>query len=75
MSKDPATGWAQTDVDAVFQTKWAGLYRGDTIYHVATPAFYPFGGKWYLYTEACTPPCNGNGSESPSQRLGDTAAS
>ncbi len=60
VSKDPATGWAQTDGDAVLQTKWAGLYRDDTIYHVATPAFYQIGGKWYLYTQACPLPANGN---------------
>jgi len=60
VSKDPASGWAQTDVDAVLQTKWAGLYRDETIYHVATPAFYQIGGKWYLYTQACPLPANGN---------------
>jgi hypothetical protein len=60
VSKDPATGWTQTDVDAVLQTRWAGLYRADTIYHVATPAFYQFGGKWYLYAQACPLPVNRN---------------
>ncbi len=60
VSKDPAAGWAQADVDAVLQTKWAGLYRDDTIYHVATPAFYQIEGKWYLYTQACPLPGNGN---------------
>lgn len=60
VSKHPATGWKQTDVDAVLQTKWEGLYRDDTIYHVATPAFYEIGGKWYLYTQACPLPANSN---------------
>jgi hypothetical protein len=60
VSKDPATGWTQTDVDAVLQTKWQGLYRDDTIYHVATPAFYQIGGKWYLYAQACPLPANRN---------------
>ena len=60
VSHRPDTGWVQTDVDAVLQTKWTGLYRDDTIYHVATPAFYEFGGKWYLYTQACPLPGNGN---------------
>ena len=60
VSKDPAIGWTQTDVDAVLQTKWAGLYRDDTIYHVATPAFYQIGGKWYLYAQACPLPANRN---------------
>lgn len=60
VSKHPDRGWEQTDVDAVLQTKWEGLYRDDTIYHVATPAFYQIGGKWYLYTQACPLPGNGN---------------
>jgi len=60
VSKHPATGWVQTDVDAVLQTKWAGMYRDDTIYHVATPAFYQIEGNWYLYTQACPLPANGN---------------
>jgi hypothetical protein len=45
VSKDPATGWVQLDVGAVLQTKWTGLYRDDTIYHVATPAFHQIGGQ------------------------------
>jgi hypothetical protein len=60
VSKHPARGWVQTDVDAVLQTKWEGLYRDDTIYHVATPAMYPIEGKWYLYAQACPLPANGN---------------
>ena len=60
VSKDPTTGWVQTDVDAVLQTKWEGLYRDDTIYHVATPAFYQISGKWFLYSQACPLPGNGN---------------
>jgi len=60
VSRHPATGWEQMDVDIVLQTKWEGLYRDDTIYHVATPAFYRIGGRWYLYTQACPLPDNGN---------------
>lgn len=60
VSKHPATGWEQTDVDALLQTKWEGLYRDDTIYHVATPALYQIAGRWYLYTQACPLPGNGN---------------
>ena len=60
VSKNPGAGWAQTDVDALLQTKWAGLYRDDTIYHVATPAFYQIAGQWFLYTQACPLPGNGN---------------
>jgi hypothetical protein len=60
VSKDPATGWVQLDVDTVLQTKWGDLYRDDTVYHVATPAFYQIGGKWYLYTQACPLPANAN---------------
>ena len=60
VSQHPATGWTQFDVDAVLQTKWEGLYRDDTIYHVATPASYQIAGKWYLYAQACPRPANGN---------------
>jgi hypothetical protein len=35
-------------------------YRDETIYHVATPGFYQIGDKWYLYTQACPLPGNGN---------------
>jgi len=44
----------------LLQTKWAGLYRDDTIYHVATPARYQIAGTWYLYAQACPLPANGN---------------
>lgn len=60
VSKHPATGWMQTDVDTLLQTKWAGLYSDETIYHVATPAMYHIEGKWYLYAQACPLPRNGN---------------
>ena len=60
VSQHPAKGWEQIDVDAVLQTKWDGLYRDETIYHVATPAFYQIGGRWYLYAQACPLPGNGN---------------
>ena len=60
VSRHPAEGWAQVDVDALLQTKWEGLYRDETIYHVATPALYEIAGKWYLYAQACPLPANGN---------------
>ena len=60
VNQRPAAGWAQIDVDALLQTKWEGLYRDGTIYHVATPALYQVGGKWYLYAQACPLPGNGN---------------
>lgn len=53
-------GWQQLDVDTVLQTKWEGLYSDDTIFHVATPAFYRIEGKWYLYTQACPLPGSRN---------------
>ncbi len=60
VSKHPGTGWAQIDVDALLQTKWEGLYRNETTYHVATPAMYQIDGRWYLYAQACPLPGNGN---------------
>jgi hypothetical protein len=60
VSPRPDSGWAQLDPDTVLQTKWKGIYRDDALFHVATPAFYQFGGKWYLYTQACPRPGNGN---------------
>jgi hypothetical protein len=60
VSRNFDSGWAQLDVDALLQTKWEGLYRDDTIYHVATPARYQIAGKWYLYAQACPLPANGN---------------
>ncbi len=60
VSRHPATGWTQVDVDTLLQTKWQGLYRDDIIYHVATPARYQIAGKWYLYAQACPRPGNGN---------------
>ena len=60
VSQRPSSGWAQLDVDALLQTKWAGLYRDATMYHVATPALYQIAGKWFLYAQACPLPDNGN---------------
>ncbi|HZZ42955.1 MAG TPA: hypothetical protein VFE58_08455 [Tepidisphaeraceae bacterium] len=59
ISDRPDQGWTQLDVDTVLQTKWNGIYRDDTIFHVATPAFYKIDGKWYLYAQACPRPANG----------------
>jgi hypothetical protein len=60
VSQRPDQGWAQLEVDTVLQTKWEGIYREDAIFHVATPAFYEIGGKWFLYAQACPRPANGN---------------
>ena len=60
VSQQPERGWVQLDVDTVLQTQWTGLYRDDTMYHVATPAFYQIDGRWYLYTQACPLPANRN---------------
>jgi len=58
VSQQPDKGWVQLDVDTVLQTKWEGIYHDETIFHVATPAFYQIEGKWYLYTQACPLPAN-----------------
>lgn len=60
VSQHPDRGWQQLDVDTALQTKWEGLYRDDTMYHVATPASYRIGGKWYLFVQACPLPANRN---------------
>ena len=59
--RDPSdTSRSDRHTDALLQTKWEGLYRDDTLFHVATPAFYQIQGKWYLYAQACPLPANGN---------------
>jgi hypothetical protein len=60
VSDKPDTGWVQLDVDTMLQTKWEGLYRDDRIFHVATPALYQIGGRWFLYAQACALPPNKN---------------
>lgn len=60
VSQHPDRGWVQLDVDTMLQTNWKGLYRDDTMFHVATPAFYQIDKKWYLYVQACPLPGNGN---------------
>jgi hypothetical protein len=60
VSTDPVKGWTQLDVDTMLQTKWTGLYDDRTLYHVATPALYEIGGKWYLFVQACGRPANDN---------------
>jgi hypothetical protein len=60
VSTDPVKGWNQIDLDTVLQTKWAGLYDDRTLYHVATPALYRIGDKWYLFIQACGKPSNDN---------------
>jgi hypothetical protein len=60
VSQQPDVGWEQVDVATALQTKWDGLYRDETIYHVATPALYQIDQKWYLYVQACPRPRNDN---------------
>lgn len=60
VSQHPDRDWQQLDIDMVLQTKWKGLYSDDTIFHVATPAFYQIQGKWYLYAQACPLPGSRN---------------
>jgi hypothetical protein len=60
VSRQPDRGWEQLDVDTVLQTRWPGIYSDNTIFHVATPAFYRIGGRWFLYTQACPLPANRN---------------
>ncbi|MCC6486472.1 MAG: hypothetical protein IT364_03155 [Candidatus Hydrogenedentes bacterium] len=60
VSTDPVQGWTQLDLDTMLQTRWQGLYRDDTMYHVATPALYQIEGKWYLFVQACARPATGN---------------
>lgn len=60
VSKSPAEGWTELDLDTALQTKWTGLYDDRTLYHLATPALYRIGEKWYLYCQACAKPKNNN---------------
>jgi hypothetical protein len=60
VSRRPDSGWEQLDVDTVLQTRWPGIYSDNTIYHVATPAFYRIGRRWFLYTQACPLPADRN---------------
>jgi hypothetical protein len=60
ISQHPDRGWKQLDLDTVLQTRWPGIYSDETIYHVATPAFYQIADRWYLYTQACPLPANRN---------------
>lgn len=60
VSTDPVKGWTQLPPDTMLQTNWGAVYDDQTIYHVATPAFYKIAGKWYLYTQACGRPSNDN---------------
>lgn len=56
VSLNPARGWVQLDLDLLLQTKWTELYTDETLYHVATPALYRIGEKWYLFAQACARP-------------------
>ena len=60
VSSHPAHGWTQLDPGLLLQTQWPGIYSEQTMYHVATPAFYTFNGRGYLFTQACARPANDN---------------
>ncbi len=60
VSPHPAHGWTQLDPGLLLQTQWPGIYSEQTMYHVATPAFYTFNGRGYLFTQACARPANDN---------------
>lgn len=60
VSERPRDGWRQLDADLLLQAKWGSVYRDDAMYHVATPAFYEIGGRWYLFVQACALPTNHN---------------
>ena len=60
VSRNPLQGWVQLDLDIMLQTKWTGLYDDRTLFHVATPALYLIGGKWFLFAQACGKPANDN---------------
>jgi len=44
-------GWKKAPIDLIDQTKWPG-YSDELQFHVATPAIYSIGGKWYLFVQA-----------------------
>ncbi len=60
VSAHPARGWRQLPVDELLQTRWRGVYAENAIFHVATPAFYTWGGRHLLFTQACARPTNDN---------------
>jgi hypothetical protein len=45
------SGWKKLPTKLLDQTKWPG-YSDKTMFHVATPAIYTWGGRWYLYVQA-----------------------
>ncbi len=63
VSKDPATGWTEIDVDAGHPAQSGeGLYRGmiTDLPRRHAGAFYQVGSKWSLNAQACPPPGNSN---------------
>lgn len=60
VSDRPDRGWRQLDIDFALQSTWPGVYRDDAHYHVATPAIYGLGGRWYLFVQACPRPSSNN---------------
>lgn len=60
VSLDPVRGWVQLDLECLLQTAWRGLYSDLTLYHVATPALYQIGDRWYLFAQACARPASDN---------------
>jgi hypothetical protein len=60
VSLRPTGGWVPLDLDLMLQTRWPEIYSDTTLYHVATPALYDIGGRWYLFVQACARPASGN---------------
>jgi predicted GH43/DUF377 family glycosyl hydrolase len=44
-------GWKKAPADLFDQTKWPH-YSDRTMFHVAAPAIYRIGGRWYMYFSA-----------------------
>jgi hypothetical protein len=59
-SESPFYGWKPLNLDLLLQTQWKGLYREESMFHVATPAFYRIEDKWYLFVQACGRPGSNN---------------
>ncbi|HVE43021.1 MAG TPA: hypothetical protein VNM14_24290 [Planctomycetota bacterium] len=46
-----SSGWKKLPTMLLDQTTWPG-YSDASMFHVATPAIYNWGGRWYLYVQA-----------------------
>lgn len=57
-----SSGWKKLPARLIDQTRWPG-YSDRTMFHVATPAIYTWGGRWFLYVQAA--PGGGPYTEQP----------